>query len=52
MPQAIFDHTIPASEQPQTYVLDRVATVFGKTYLIFLFKRNFFFAFIWYILMY
>jgi hypothetical protein len=32
MPQAGFDHTIPASERPQTHALDGAATGIGKTF--------------------
>ena len=37
MPQAGFEPTIPASERPQTHVLDRAATEIG----IYLFSRLF-----------
>jgi len=43
MPPAGFEPTIPASERPQTYALDRAATATGSflnTYVIFCFVRR------------
>jgi hypothetical protein len=31
MPRAGFESATPATKQPQTYVLDRAATVIGKS---------------------